>query len=292
MAKAAAQLSLTQPAISKSVDEIEHVLGVRLFDRTAKGVEPTIYGRAMLKWAAAIFDDVHQGVQEIEFLADPTAGELRVGATAPMFSGFLPAVLQRLHHRHPKIKFQVMEVSTPNQYRDLQERHIDAIVSRASSQQPPDGIQTEVLFNEPLSVVCSMRNRWGRKSKVSLSELAREPWVLPPRDTIIGVFVADLFSSKGLDYPHTAVACHSIDMQATLVAGGPFLAMLPRSVLHFAEKRLSVRTLRVNLPGQPPPVAIMTLRNRTISPVTKVFIECARELAKQLPKQEVVQSTT
>jgi DNA-binding transcriptional LysR family regulator len=281
MAKAAAQLSVTQPAVSKSVDEMEHVLGVRLFDRTPKGVEPTIYGRAMLKWAAAIFDDVHQAVQEIEFLADPTAGELRIGATAPMFCGFLPAVLQRLHQQHSKIKFQVIEVSTPNQHRDLRERRIDAIVSRASSQ-PPNDIETEALFSDPLFVVAGMRNRWGRRPKVRLLELAGEPWVLPPRDAIMGGFVAELFGSNDLDYPHTTVACHSIEMQAALVEGGPFLAMLPRSALHFAAKRLSVRKLNVNLPSHPPPVSILTLRNRTISPVTKIFIECARGVAKQL----------
>jgi hypothetical protein len=148
MAKAAAQLSLTQPAISKSIDEMEHVLGVRLFDRTTKGVEPTMYGRVMIKWASAIFDDVRQSVKEIEFLADPTAGELRIGATAPMFSGFLPVVFQRLHRSHPKIDLRVMEVSTPQQHRDLRERRIDLTVSRLSSREPPDDIETEALFDD------------------------------------------------------------------------------------------------------------------------------------------------
>jgi len=282
MAKAAAQLSVTQPAISKSIDEMEHVLGVRLFDRTGKGVEPTIYGRTMLKWASAIFDDVRLGLKEIEFLADPTAGELRIGATAPMFCGFLPAVLERLHRRHPKIEFQVTEVSTPHQYRDLRERNIDLIVSRSSGQKPPDHIETEMLFDEPLFVVAGRRSPWVRKRKVRLSELVAEPWTLPPRDTIIGNFVANLFQSSGLDYPHTAVVCHSIELQSALIASGLFLAMLPRSVLCFGAKRLSVEVLHVDLPSRPPSVGIMKLKNRTINPTAERFIACAHEVANQL----------
>jgi DNA-binding transcriptional LysR family regulator len=285
MAKAAVQLSVTQPAISKSIDEMEHVLGVRLFDRTSKGAEPTIYGRTMLKCASAIFDDVQQSVKEIEFFADPTAGELRVGATAPMFCGFLPAVFQQLHRLHPKIEFQAMEVSSPHQYRDLRERRIDLIVSRAGRQQPPDDVETQALFNEPLFVVAGPRSRWLHKRKVTLSELVGGPWALPPRDTIIGAFVAELFASKGLHYPRTAVACHSIEMQQALVEGGPFLAMLPGSVLHFGAKRLSVKKLHVDLPGQPPPVGIITLKKRTISPVAKIFIDTAAEVGRQLAKK-------
>src|SRR5437764_1105661 len=103
MAKAAVQLSVSQPAVSKAIADIELTLGVRLFDRSAQGVEATLFGRALLKWAAAVFDDVRQGVNEIAFLADPTSGELRIGATEPIIAGMLPAVLDRLNRRHPRI---------------------------------------------------------------------------------------------------------------------------------------------------------------------------------------------
>jgi len=90
MAKAAAHLAVSQPAISKIIAKMEQVLGVRLLDRSAQGVEPNLYGRALLKWATVVFDDIDQGVNEIEFLADPTKGELRVGATEPIVVGLCP----------------------------------------------------------------------------------------------------------------------------------------------------------------------------------------------------------
>ena len=103
MAKAAARLAMSQPAVSMAIADIEQTLGVRLLDRTAQGVEPNLYGRALLKWAAAVFDDVRQGINEIEFLADPTAGELRIGATEPMIAGLLPVALERLRRQYPRL---------------------------------------------------------------------------------------------------------------------------------------------------------------------------------------------
>jgi DNA-binding transcriptional LysR family regulator len=89
MGKAAAQLALSQPAVSKAIAEMEHTLGVAVLDRTPQGVEPNLYGRALLKWSSAVFDDLRQGVREIELLADPGAGEVRVGSHEVMSAGLL-----------------------------------------------------------------------------------------------------------------------------------------------------------------------------------------------------------
>src|SRR5882724_5423138 len=81
MAKAAARLNISQPAVSKAIAELEHVIGVRLVDRSRQGIEPTEYGRALLDCGVAVFDDLRQGIKNIEFLANPTAGEVRIGST-------------------------------------------------------------------------------------------------------------------------------------------------------------------------------------------------------------------
>src|SRR5262249_21394391 len=84
MNKAAALLNTSQPAISRSIAELEAAIGVCLLDRKRQGIEPTEYGRALLDSGAAIFDELHQGMQKIEFLADPTAGEVRIGSIIPL----------------------------------------------------------------------------------------------------------------------------------------------------------------------------------------------------------------
>lgn len=78
MADAAQQLGVSQPAISKVIADLEHALGVRLFDRSRRGVDLTIYGHALLKRGLLAFDELKQGVRDIEFLADPTTGEVKI----------------------------------------------------------------------------------------------------------------------------------------------------------------------------------------------------------------------
>src|SRR4051794_2113125 len=80
MGKAAQRLNTTQPSVSRSIADLEHAFGVRLLDRHRQGVEPTTFGRALLDCGVAVFDDLRQGVKNIEFLADPTAGEVRIGS--------------------------------------------------------------------------------------------------------------------------------------------------------------------------------------------------------------------
>src|SRR5713226_6105938 len=99
MGKAAQRLHTSQPAISRSIAELEHALGVRLLDRHRQGIEPTEYGRALLDCGVAVFDDLRQGVKNIEFLADPTAGEVRLGTSPVLAATFVSAVVDRLSRR-------------------------------------------------------------------------------------------------------------------------------------------------------------------------------------------------
>jgi len=130
MTKAAKQLAISKPVVSKVIADLEYVVGVRLLDRDRHGAEPTIYGAALIKHDAAAFDELKQGVQEIEFLTDPTVGELRVGATAPMLAGILPVIVDRLRRRHPRLVFDVMEATGgPALHRELRERNVDLVLA-------------------------------------------------------------------------------------------------------------------------------------------------------------------
>jgi DNA-binding transcriptional LysR family regulator len=104
MAKAATYLGLSQSAVSKSITEMEHTLGVPLLDRTSRGVEPTAYARILLKRSVAIFDELSQGLKEIEYLTDPTSGELRIGTTEPM-TAIVATVIDRLWRQYPRMTF-------------------------------------------------------------------------------------------------------------------------------------------------------------------------------------------
>jgi DNA-binding transcriptional LysR family regulator len=103
MGRAAKHLAVSQPVVSKAVSDLERTLNVRLLDRTAQGTEPTLYGSALLRSGTVVFDDLRRGVKEIEFLADPTAGEVRIASLEAMNASFIPAVLGRLMRQFPRI---------------------------------------------------------------------------------------------------------------------------------------------------------------------------------------------
>src|SRR5689334_11938321 len=112
MGKAAKLLATSQPAISRSIADLEHALGVRLLDRRAFGVEPTPYGRALVSRGIAMFDELGQGIKDIGFLADPTVGELSVAASIAIAEGLVCNVIRDLSRRYPRLSFQVLASDT------------------------------------------------------------------------------------------------------------------------------------------------------------------------------------
>lgn len=282
MAKAAVQLAVSQPAVSKAIAEMERTLGRRLLDRTAQGVEPNLYGRALLKWAKAVFDDVSQGVAELDFISDPTSGELRIGGTEPIIAAMLPVILDRLRRQHPRIVFHVRQMTSISlQQVALRERQVDLLLGRTLGQ-VGDDFSEEILFHERTFVVADSSNPLCRRRKIGLRDLLDEPWSLPPSDTVIGALIHQAFRAGGLELPRAAVLTSAIQMHSALMGLGPYLAIFPSSMLEFSPQRRAFRVLPVELPIPPWPVTITTLKNRTISAVAQTFVECAREVARPL----------
>src|SRR5215831_3800555 len=124
-AKAANELAVSHPVASRSISELEHTLGVRLLERNPHGVQLTEFGRAILNRSHAAFDELRQGVKDIEFLADPTAGEVRIGSTAPLAASFVSTVIDRLHRRYRRMALHVVTATADSLQRDMDERNLD-----------------------------------------------------------------------------------------------------------------------------------------------------------------------
>ena len=287
MAKAAAKLGVSTPSISELIAALEHSLGVRLLDRSPKGVVTTPYGNALLARGRAAFDELRQGIREIEFIADPRAGEVRIGCPELISAGFLVPVLERLSRHYPRIRFHVEQVHTPTvQFPELHERKVDLVLARLVKL-PVQGhlneeLNAEVLFNDPFSLVVSEKSKWARRRKVELVDLVDEPWIMTPLDALGGLFVTEAFRMSGLKAPNLVITTFSIHLRNNLVGSGQFITALPASVLRINSKSHSLKELPIELSIQPSPVAIVTLRNRTLSPAVQVFIQCAREVAKSM----------
>jgi DNA-binding transcriptional LysR family regulator len=281
MKKAAALLNTSQPAISRSIADLEHALGVRLFDRNTQGIEPTEYGRAMLKRGIAAFDELKQGVNDIELLADPGAGEVRIGSSIYTGETFVTAVIERLSRRYPRIVFHLVTADeTDTLYRDLHERNVDFLIARKGGRLGDEKLGFEALYDPSSVVVTGSRSPWVRRHRIALAELVNEPWVLPPPEGIMGPAYLEIFRASGLDHPRIAVFATQPAARLNLVATGRFLT-IQTSLLRLS-KNPKITVLPVKLPHTRAPVGVITLKNRTLSPVAQLFIETAREVAKPL----------
>jgi DNA-binding transcriptional LysR family regulator len=286
MSKAAALLNTTQPAISRSIAELERVIGVQLLDRKPQGVEPTGYGRALLDGGAAVFDDLRRAVKNIEFLADPTAGEVRIGSTAFLAASFVSAVVDRLSRRFPRIVFHFVTGYGEALYRELNERNVDLLIVRSFGPVADERLDFEFLFDDSYVVAAGTQNPWVRRRRIELAELANVSWVLPPPRSVIGAIVMEAFRTSGLDHPRVTVVTDSPHMRVSLLATGRFVTIFPASVLRFPAKRSDLKVLPVELPMARRPNGIVTLKNRTVSPVAQLFIDYAREVARPLAKRK------
>src|SRR5882757_7752503 len=178
MAKAAAELAISQPAVSRAIAEMERELGLRLLDRGRNGIEPTAYGRALIKRGVTIFDELTQGLQELEFLADPTIGQLRIGCSESVAAGLLPAVIDRFARRHPGIRLNVAQtVLSTTHYRELRERSIDLLLGWIPTSFAEEDLAVESVLSDPRVVVAGRQSKWARSSKLSLADLADEAWI-------------------------------------------------------------------------------------------------------------------
>jgi DNA-binding transcriptional LysR family regulator len=283
MAKAAAELAISQPAISKAISEMEHMLGLRLLDRSRNGIQPTVYGRALVQRGMAIFDELKQGVEELEFLADPTKGELNIGSTESIAAGLLPAVIDRFSREHPGVHLNVVQaVISTLHYRELRERSIDLLLGRIPANFAEHDLEADVLFNDQVVVVAGEQSRWARARRLTLADLADAPWILPPADTMPGSLAVDLFRAAGLGVPAAPITTLSIHLCCKLTASGRFVTTLPTSILRFNGKNLALKVLPIRIPIQLRPVGVVTLKNRTPNPVARLFIECVRGIVKPL----------
>jgi DNA-binding transcriptional LysR family regulator len=281
MAKAARQLSMAQPSVSAAIANLEHMLGVRLLDRSPRGIEPTIYADALLKRSIAVFDELKQSVTDVESLADPTIGELRVGCPEIFIATLLVPIIEQFSAKYPKVTVHVQDVPQPAiRHPGLRERAYDLVIGghhpRAPGDHSLDDLDMHYIVEDQMIIAAGMHSRWASRRKIDLAELVDEPWMLPPAASANYSRIADACQQRGIAIPTPRLVGFSMYIVNRFVGNGPFLAVYPRTVALY----LGLKVLPVELPERPLRIAIATLKNRTLSPVVERFIACAYEVTK------------
>lgn len=280
MAKAAAHLSTTQSVVSDAIANLESALGVRLLDRSAKGVEPTVYAKTLLKRTDVVFDELRAGVKDIEALASSTSGEVRIACPEFLAGGLIPDAVDGFSRLYPDIVCRVTDVdSTTLEFRQLQERSADLMVARVPASFSDDDLSVEILFDDPHVIVVGADSPWAGRRSVTLADLAGEPWIIPA-SLIVRDILAEAFEAERLKVPDGRIVSSFVLMRNHLLATGRFLTVLPVSVLQYNARQWGLRALPIKLGGRPRPIAIVMLKNRSVSPSVRLFVEHLRGTAK------------
>jgi DNA-binding transcriptional LysR family regulator len=280
MAKAASELSVSTPAVSEIIADLEHALGVRLLDRSPQGIVATVYGEALLRRGETAFDELKQGVRDIEFLADPTSGEIRVASTDSLAITILPDIIKHFGRQHPRVVLHLDTMPSPAiQLPGLRDRKYDLVFARSAphSDDPSiDDLSREILFHDQMVIATGSHTRWASRRKIDLAELANEPWIMPAPDTWTYSHMSEAFRLRGIDMPKASLVTIAWPLVADFLADGQFMAVCARSV----ARRYSLKELPVDLPIRPWPVLIVKLKHRTLCPVVERFIDSAREVTR------------
>ena len=276
ISKAADELRISKPAISKTITSLERELGTELVTRSWRGLEPTAAGRALMSRGSAALSELQIAVESIRDLSESKSGELRIAANEVAMSGLIGTVINRLHAEHPGIIFEVVSAYTrADQIHELERGNVELIVGQVA--ESDHQLEMIELFQDRLVVAAGSSSRWLEREALTLSELIDEPWAFSPPNSVSGRTMEQAFRLNGLDLPRIAIVSSSMQLLRRLVTGGEFLALLPRSVAR-ASPGIAILPVAVNAYWQP--IGVLTVKHRTLSPLAHLFIDYAHNVVR------------
>jgi DNA-binding transcriptional LysR family regulator len=235
-----------------------------------------------LKRGTSAFDELQQGIRDIEFLADPESGEVKIGCPVGVGNTLMLQLIGPFMQKYPRVALNVDAVTNPQAFVGLFDRTYDLYITLQPlpERRVPDGLRVEMLFSDPLVVAAGNRHRLASRRKVEFAQLAEDPWILPRTDSWNYICVLDAFQARGLAPPKVALWSNIVPLRNQLIATGRFVTALAKSNVRWH----GMKVLPVELPAHDWPLVVATLKNRTLSPVVQLFIEFVRDFTKPMRK--------
>lgn len=231
MVRAAEHLHITQPVISRSLQELEEILGVTLFERTPRGLTPTVFGEAFTLHARNVIAQLGQAGTHILELAEGRRGTVTVGTHLFGSNVLLPQAIADMKAQSPEATV-VVQIGTPeDQFADLRAGRLDMIVGRLNPLAQPGQETTRALYEEPICLVTRHDHPLQNDPVPALSALVEQPWVVPVVGTWLRQELEELLASKGLGLPANRVECTSYLTLHRLIVTTDAIGLLPTLVV-------------------------------------------------------------
>jgi DNA-binding transcriptional LysR family regulator len=201
---------------------------------------------------------------------------------APWFT-LLPDIIRRFSQQYPRIEVRTDLLDHSEIFRGLRERRYDCVLNQlrtARPEQAADDLTVEILYDDELVVAAWARSKWVGRRKIDLAELIDEPWTGAGGAAWGRSLGEGVFRAAGLNRRNPRIVTDSILLRARLVVGSPYLGMFASTVLRrLIADNYALTALPVDLRANAFSTGIVTLKNRTLSPVVERFLACVREVA-------------
>jgi DNA-binding transcriptional LysR family regulator len=275
--QAADELALTQPAVTKMLQDMEGLLGVPLFERHVRGLRATRFGLAATRYARLVFADMAGLRDELVALESGKIGKVRIGAVMAPTPGLLAEVIRRLKRDHPLLDVSVQVDTSDVLVPLLEHDQLDLVLGRVPEGSDGNALEFEQLGEEGLSiVVCRDHPLVRKRGKPSFEALTQFPWIMQPRPSPMRALVDRSFADAGVAPPPSTVETAAVLMTASLLPGSELIAVLPSSVAAFYARLDVLKVLPVPLPRKLGPYGIVTRRGRPVSASTSLLLDTLR----------------
>ncbi len=268
--RAAEHLHLAQPAVTRSLREVEGILGVDLFTRGPRGVTPTLFGEAFIEHARAVLAELRRAGDRITGLADGEVGTVTIGTLLAGSNVLLPRAIAALKKDRPGITVIVQEATFDAQVPRLLDGEIDLILGRLNPIDDLRGLRQLTLYGEPVLLVARQDHPARTLPDLALADLLAYPWVLPLEQTALRTELEQVFRASGLTLPDNLVECTSVLTVRTLVRDTDMIAALPELV---ARTDADIAPLPVPLETVRRQVGVTLPAGRTPTPSARLMLD-------------------
>ena len=280
--RAAEAARMTQPAASKLLAEMEAVLGVPLFERHARGVQPTWYGQVLIRRARSALLEIGRAQEEIAALRDGRMGQASIGTVVNPGTNLVPKAVADVKERHPDILVRVeMDYSRPLVAR-LLDGQLDIVIGRIMGPEGADELEFEPLADEPHAVVARAGHPLASASTVRHADLQDYGWIMPPVASVLRTRLDAVFHQYGLRSPQNLVETSSLPIIIHLLRHSDLLAALPPESVGPYLQTAQMQLLPIDLGVRMEYFGIIRRRDRTPAPGVAHMLQTLRETARRL----------
>jgi DNA-binding transcriptional LysR family regulator len=275
-------LSVTQPAVSKTLAEIEHLFGLVLFTRSTRGTEPTAHGETVIRFARSVLADYARTRDEIAAVTSGAAGHTSVGAMVVAMPVLLARAVNLLKSRSAQTTIFVEEGDLTRLLPRLRVGELDLIVGRLEPGYASPDLHTEPLYEESMAIVARPDHPLCAKARPTWSDLARMAWVVPPAWASSRIKLNQMFYKHKLHPPADIIESASFLATLIFVRERAAIGFLASQVARHFESEKLVRVLPVKVPFELPPVGLISFAGRNRTPSTQQLVDCLRQVATSL----------